>query len=555
VKKIFRKLLTTCCALLLSVVLLSGCSWAKIDNERYYKQIVATVGDMEFTKKDLLDAFNNYGYQYYQSYGYDMETSINETINSMIDRALLLEEVKKQVIITPEEELEIKKQAFDHIQDAIFEYETEVREEWDMVIKTEEPEEKESLRVAEEVYEPKTVYENGVVKIIEEESEEIFVGDITASTHFTKEMATVTDVRVSNEAWTRYIKALQDAAKSEGRDSSESAVILHEEERLIKLVRDNKYLEKFQTEFKKNFAPDFSSILESYRNKYLAEVAAYTTDEALYHTAMKEASKNYIYYHPNSGNEYVNVKHILIKFSDAQTAEIDVLKAQYGIGDDAEQNEKNPYYDEYQARVNEIASRTQSTFEMDGERYTWSAQAVYNYVKSYVTGSAKERSIKFNELIYVFNDDDGMMNSAFDYVVNLDTEVEDQMVKPFADGVRALDTSNGGDGAGSMDMILSEYGYHIIFHDGNAKNIIDEENIRTISDEQLLEILCTTTTTPNSNKTIFNLLYDELGGADNGETAYNNMTAELVKDIRNRLKAEDVVIKIYVKNYKDLIEG
>ena len=243
VKKLFRKILTTCCAMILSLVLLSGCSWAQIDNERYYNQLIATVGDMEFNKKDLLDAFNNYGYQYYQNYGYDMEAAINETINSMIDRALLLEEVKKQVVITPEEDLELRKSAFEYMQNTIFDYEEKVRKEWDMEIKTEEPEEETSLRVAEEEYTPKTVYENGVVKILaEEEDEEIFVGDITKDTHFTKDMTIVTDTRVSNEAWTRYIKALQDAAKSEGRDTKESAVLLYEEERLIEQLRDNKYL-------------------------------------------------------------------------------------------------------------------------------------------------------------------------------------------------------------------------------------------------------------------------------------------------------------------------
>ncbi len=552
-KKLFRKILTACGALVLSLVLLSGCSWAKIDNTRYYNQLIATVGDMEFNKKDLLDAFNNYGYQYYQNYGYDMEAAIDETINSMIDRALLLKEVKTQVVLTPEEELEVRRAAFDYMQDTIFDYEEKVRKEWDMELKTEEPEETESLRVAEEEYKPTTTYENGIVKIVEEEEEPVFVGDITSDTHFSKSMMIVTDTRVSNEAWTRYVKALQDAAKAEGRDYTESAVLLYEEERLIEQLRDNKYLTKFKNEYKAKMPVDVSSILDTYRRKYIAAKADYTADESLYHAAMKESSTNFIYYHPNSGNEYVNVKHILIKFNDAQTAEVETLKKQYGITGEAEKDEKNPDYAEYEARLNEIAEVTTSTFELDGETYTWTVNQVYNYVKSQVTGTHKERSVKFNKLIYVFNDDEGMMNSEFDYVVNLDTEVQDQMVKPFADGVRALDTSNGGEGAGSMDMILSEYGYHIIFHDGNAKNLVDENNINSISNEQLLELLCTTTTTPDSNKTIFNYLYDN-GGTIDADKAYNNMTAELVQDLRNQLKQDNITIKIYVKNYEDLLE-
>lgn len=582
-KKTFKKILTTCCAGVLSLVLLSGCSWAKIDNEKYYNLKVASIGNLSFTKKDLIEAFNNYGYQYYQNYGYDMETAIDETITSMIDRKLLLQEVKsmQKFDLTTEEQLKLKKQVFEYIQETVSDYEDDVRKEWDMEIKVETPEEADSLRATKEEYTPSTEYvlvqktvkepvystttnadgDHDIVgqkdvtkwvyqvKVIEEEDDEVFVGDITLDTHFTKSMLIVTDERVTNEAWTRYIKALQDSAKSEGRSTKESDVLRYEEDRLYGLMEDNKYLEKFKEDYNSRVDLDVSSILDSYRASYKSQMASFEADESLYHTAMESASSDYVYYHVNSGNEYVNVKHILIKFSDAQTQEITDLKALYNIGDNYTEG-KNPEYDRRLAEITS-ASRTKSTFELDGETKTWTAKEVYNYVKRNVIGDAKQRSVKFDELIYVFNDDDGMMNSEFDYVVNLDTSVTDKMVKPFADGVRALDKSNGGEGAGSMDMILSEYGWHIIFHDGNAKNIVDKSEIDNISNEELLNRLCNTYTTPNSNKTVFNYLYDK--ASVSADTAYNNMTAELVADIRNRLASEDVVIKLYVKNYKDLI--
>lgn len=585
-KKIFKKILTTCCAGVLSLVLLSGCSWAKIDSEKYYNLKVASIGDMSFTKKDLIEAFNNYGYQYYQNYGYDMETAVEETITSMIDRALLLEEVKsiEKYNLTDEEKLILKQSVFDYIQETVSDYEDDVREEWDMEIKTETPEDGESLRVEKEEYTPSTeyvlvketvkvpVYSTTTnadgdydvideieetrdvyrVNVIEDDDDEVFVRDgITLDTHFSKSMLVVTNERVTNEAWTRYIKALQDSAKNEGRSTKEADVLRYEEDRLYKLMEDNKYLEKFKNDYHANNYYDVSAVLDTYRENYKSQMASFKADESTYHSTMKDsASSEYIYYHANSGNEYVNVKHILIKFSDAQTQEITDLKAEYSIGDDYETGSNL----EYDRRLNEIASsaRTMSTFELNGKTMTWSAKDVYSYVKNHVTGDAKQRSTKFDELIYVFNDDDGMMNSAFDYVVNLDTDVEDAMVKPFADGVRALDKSNGGEGAGSMDMVLTEYGWHILFHDGNAKNIVGENEIDNISDEELLNRLCNTYTTPNSNKSIFNYIYDTLSDSSR-DTAYNNMTAELVSDIRTRLANQDVVVKLYVKNYKDLI--
>ena len=143
------------------------------------------------------------------------------------------------------------------------------------------------------------------------------------------------------------------------------------------------------------------------------------------------------------------------------------------------------------------------------------------------------------------------MNSEFDYVVNLDTDVTDQMVKPFANGVRALDKSNGGEGEGSMSYIVSEYGIHIIFHAGNAKNLINENNINNVNDKDLLRILCTNYTTPESNKTIFNFIYDQLKLDEN---SYNIKSQGDINTIRTELAQKGVVIKYYEDNYKDLFE-
>lgn len=578
-KKIFKKILTSLCSLTLCVICLSGCSWLEIDKEKYYNQIVVTVGEKEFTKKDLVDAFSSYGYQYYQSYGYTMEQSINETIKSMIDRELLLDEVKKTITLSDQEKLEVKKEVFDYMQDSINTYETKIRKEWDMEIKYEEhiheegddhSHEEESLRTAEENYTPTTEFANGVVTRIEETKEKVLTDGLPE--HFTKDYQIVTDPKVSNEAWTRYIKSLQDLAKSEGRSTVESDVLLAEENRLTELLTNNKLLEKYEEAFFDRTPVDTASVLAYFKEQYKSQMGTYNTNPSAYHTAMKESSKNMIYYHYNSGNEYVNVKHILMNFTQEQKDAITSLNTLYGITEDnTEEDELKKQDANYQARLQEIVNRTTTTFEMSEELYreygsrynfarvagkenTYTAYAsdVYKFVQDYVSGTTlKQRSSKFDDLVYVFNDDTGFMNSEFDYVVNLDTSVEDQMVKPFANGVRALDTSNGGEGAGSMDMIVSTYGLHIIFHDGVAENIVDEYNIDSISDEQLLAILCTKTTTPDSNKTIFNYIYDKLALDEN---LYNNMTQEVVKNARTNLKENNIIITYYESHYKDLWE-
>lgn len=580
-KKIIKKILTTLCALTLCVFCLTGCSWLKIDKERYYNQVVVTVGDKEFTKKDLVEAFSNYGYQYYQSYGLSLEESINRTITSMIDRALLMDVVKEEIdasekyAFTDTEKTEIRKQVFDYMQDSINTFEDKVRKEWKMELEFDSEAKKETLRTAKTEYTPKIKYEfdetqnKYVITRVEDEAESIYVPD-NLPEHFSKSYRIVTNQKVSDEAWTRYIKSLQDLAKSEGRSTAEADVLLYEENRLVELMTNNKYLEKFEKAFFDRTPVNTTAVLDYYKEQYNSAYSTYSQNESLYHTAMQDASKNYIYYHVNSGNEYVNVKHILINFTQEQKDKISSVNTLYGItSDNTDANEEKKKNPDYQKAIDAIIGTTTSTFELSKELYneygarynfrkvtgkedTYEAYAsdIYRFVQDYTNVETfKAKSAKFDDLVYVFNDDTGFMNSEFDYVVNLDTSVEDKMVKPFANGVRALDKSNGGEGAGSMDMIVSSYGYHIIFHDGVAENLIDENNINTISDENLLYILCTNYTTPNSNKTIFDYIYDKLSLDDK---LYDNMTQEIVKNERTKLKDNNIVITYYEKRYEDL---
>jgi len=100
-----------------------------------------------------------------------------------------------------------------------------------------------------------------------------------------------------------------------------------------------------------------------------------------------------------------------------------------------------------------------------------------------------------------------------------------------------------------MSYIVSSCGIHIIFHAGNAVNLIDENNVDNINREDLLRKLCTTYTTPESNKSIFNMLYDKLALDEN---AYNIKSQGDISTERTKLANANITICYYEKNYKDL---
>lgn len=69
---------------------LAGCATFSIDRVKYYNEIVATVGEKNITRADLLSAYNSYGYTYFASQSNQSEVeAMNSTLDILIDRELL----------------------------------------------------------------------------------------------------------------------------------------------------------------------------------------------------------------------------------------------------------------------------------------------------------------------------------------------------------------------------------------------------------------------------------------------------------------------------------
>ena len=559
-----KKILTIMCSLILCVVTLTGCNMLELDKKKYYEQVVASVTSeqseyvREYTKKELIEAYYNYSYSNVQNGSVTAEQGVKTAFNSMIERGLLIAGIEKEYIktgeidFTEEHENQIREEAFEYMQDQIFNYEDEIRIEKGITPESEdqatsEEEVEESLRAEYEKYEPQIIYNeeiDGAVKNTELDHDTIL--GYTVPLHFTQK---ITDEAISKEAYVRYVKALQKSAKSEGRDTSESEVIKHEEERLIKLLTENKYLELFEEYLAQNNVYNvidangnitvredvLDKVVDYYKKQYNAQKNLFDLNINAYHTAMgSDASK--VYYHPNSGEEYMYVSHILLKFSDSQASEVKALKGKL--------ENKQISQDEYDRKVKNIANNIQVVYEKNNEVYTSNAEEVYktivDYVNTYGGNDVEKRAKLFNDMIYIYNDDEGIMNKDFAYVVNLKTTVEDKMVKEFANASRELN-ENPEKGVGSMsEMVITEYGVHIIFHAGLVENIITSNNIDNLTYQALFKH----NTQLSSNKTLFNFVYDQLTFND-----YATRTTDLVKQIKG-----NVVIDDYVDNYDDLYE-
>ncbi len=554
----FKKVFTLVCSLFMSVALLVGCNLVTVNNAKYYNQVVITVGDdVKYTKKDLIDAFYNYTYQYVTAGNMDTEKAVKQAATTLVERGLLVDAIKSQYFgtdkplqLTDADRDQIRKSAFDSMQSQIDELEKTIREERDITIEenTSEAEETtESLRDAYKPYTPSVILDGNVAKYNTlKDSNEGGDNLLQVPAHFEQK---ITDADVSREAMTRYISTLQNTAKMQGKSTDEKQVVLDEENRLIKLYTDAKYLEKFQEYYAKSDKfdeldqlKDPYTVLQYYTTEYGRQKELYDGNSAKYYADMKSDSSKVIYHPAELGDKYMHVSHILIQFSDEQKSEIaklDKRKATTNMSDET-----------YNTELHKIADRTVVTYEEDGKQYTANVFTVYNRVRNYVDQSNDPvtRAQLFNDMIYKYNDDPGIMNKEFDYVVDLDDDIygkdssgkyQNIMVRSFTEAARALydtnDTLN--HGAGSMsELVLSEHGYHIILNTGAVRSLTND--IDSLDYQALLNAH----TQLNGYKDLFNYYYD-LINVDN----YEKRCDQIVEQAKQNVK-----IVYYENRYKDL---
>ena len=93
--KKFGKLLI--CLGLSASFIFTGCSLVQRNTERYLNREVASLGEISISKQELISAYNSYGYQYTQYYGYTAEKALKTVIDNLINRKIVLNKAKESL--------------------------------------------------------------------------------------------------------------------------------------------------------------------------------------------------------------------------------------------------------------------------------------------------------------------------------------------------------------------------------------------------------------------------------------------------------------------------
>ena len=597
--------------LMLSMSVLTGCSLITRNWEKYYNAVVSTIIDqdknkIEITKRDLITAYNSYGYYFEQYYGQTREEAVKSTLEQLESRKLTIRASEKMFkekngndqILTDKEKAYLWKETSDALEENFMSYVNQVTGT------TSKEEEEDDSAIKFNSYEKQAILnEQNVIEKVKGLDE--LLSDFEFDPANAKDIANPEDKKliydnlvklvmstsgnVYSKAFNEYRKALE--RSEEGltsiKDKTVTALFDREIDRIYKVLYDNFMIEKYSDSFKDKSTTSNvtnSKLLELYTNKVLSSYNQYVLEgDSEYENNVLSGLKD-IYYFKDGQNDtkFYTVSHVLFKFSDAQTEQYNKAKSDLEAGRISINvyNEKmDALYDAITPTVRAKDSTTGIYNEVEDKDlmvYERSAKTLYEEIKYQVEHAgdgltdknqiAIAKAEKFNEFIYKYNEDPGIMNAEFNYVmgVNKSQATEDDFIE-LADGRRYKSYSqmvseftlagaelyNDGEGQiGDLSgMVMTENGIHIMMYTGECKNLFDiivngVNGVQVALGDGAIQTLYTERLNVCVDKTIFDKLYDELN-TDNFST-FENANILVLR--------ENCQFKRNQHNYKDLFK-
>lgn len=669
-KKI-RKSVCLIIAFVFCALAVSGCALFERDIEYYNNMVVARVGqNIKITKKELITAYNNFGYQYVQNNGYSKKKALEETLDLLIDREIVIElsiqnfsdfkgvtaENREKHInslrgksgmdglfyqaLNDDEKAEARKSAFESMNSNLKVIEKKVREERKQSDPSAEDtagddsaSESENVFNKYEAYIQRsagnTVFSIDVSKYASQKV--YFITDTDpASSTFGEKICTVPmkwtpkvraegtgDARekaVADETYARFVRDLRNSEKGlTFKKDKDSDVVEREVGRLIEGYSKNILYERLKACFEQGISkpidrtsdefaelaerlggteqaymeslPDQSAwvnqlvnqAVDYYKAQVKTQINRYKkgleTDESLGSKVMEGLAD--VYWLPESIiNNYFTVSHILIGYSEEQTALIAKKKEEVKAGKLSAAAFQN-WLDTLDVTGIE---RDENGKETGNKQSAAAVLAELNgRLNTLSESNAAQRISTFREYIYKYNTDPGMFNPEFEYVMGVN---DSKMVEQFTDASRELygyekkykvvngettkefewkKTSTPIKSAMS-GIVMTEYGAHIIMYTRPLSDFIYTSTVETDYYGYQKYLFAPLTSYGDSfggqvaAKTYFDSIVDKLN-----KPAYEKYEKSIISTFKQKKAGSGQNAKtvnkvtVYKGNYKDLI--
>lgn len=501
-----------------AVSIFSGCNLVQTNINAYYDRVVAKVGNVEVTKRELLNYYSSVisttGYYY----------AIEDVLEEVINQKLITEDVKAnfQTYVegigevydassTDEDLLKrienkyyyntAMQNAYDYIDSKILEYENTIRAaRGDELI--EDDDEKNTDYQPEELYEKK-VEKNAegkyvVIRDKDVQNETTLLGeyDYTHETHG--------DETTRTKAYNMYANALLRNEKGKNLDTNKDNAIQREIQRVYEIYRDQTCRDFFQKNYEYNYNIDNNIIVEKYKelvkssySNFILEGDLNSTEAYNEYISNMQSDASSVYYHPYSNSDgekkgFIQVAHILIKFTDEQLFGTEGTEAEGNLSWKQIYELKDQHDDDwYETQLNLWKERCvgQARYDLEDEKANSShiAGNLYGDEISYKTifeqitnelsktSNVQERAEIINKYAYIYSqdvNDKNEVNMDSYYAVALDSTVSENWAGDFADICREVYSTQGAGGYSQAYLLTNIISTD---EDGNETLTFDEE--------------------------------------------------------------------------------
>ena len=367
-KKIFSLVL----CLVMCTAVLTGCNLFGRDLETYYNAVVArinysyelngqTITESEaITKRELINAYNSYGYNYVNNYGYSQHEAVEETLDTIINRKLMIKDVEStykrenKELFNDRETTYLWESTYDAFYSNLRQYYNEI-----LGIEDEEDASQEETSGVYERYDPNATYytyidDNGVlrygVKRINEVStisgsgKVLYLDSVPYNYEYQdaegkyvfKELIYETiNSYTSNTQWrsalNRYIGVVRDNY-SYVDFANDEEVFYFELDRIYDIVRDNYVVDKYEELYNRRAEHGSTltgvrvqNMIDYYEGEVLSDYYTYRNNPSTFETDVLSTSTNvnYVYTGENASN-YFYVGVIKLGFKEGQRTPTDL---------------------------------------------------------------------------------------------------------------------------------------------------------------------------------------------------------------------------------------
>lgn len=559
------------CLLMVFACNLAGCASFSIDKEKYYNEVLVSVGDTHITRFDLLTAYNSYGKTYYvNQLGQDESTALNSTLDLLIERESLYQYALTQGDLykpTAYQVNEIVNDMFESLDSQIETYMETARTILNIEKEEEPTEESDSSSTA-------YLYENYVYK---KRANVVKDGSNYKIVYIEEEEPTIScklldDKYLNNHTETGIISAIKSAYLTHLSEQDNNAQVEKKALQLLSsdlisyekylldgngkhysksfsdllyryLERDfnskiqSQYLENIRTYYLKNEDLDIQLLLDAYQYASQVSYELYNGADEIedYKSAIKDIGTkgDTVLYHPNmtDGTKFGYFLHTLISFDEDQKTSIS------NLANEPDEELRETEINKIIAQTKIQARNSETGLVDETSDYITLAEILEEY--NSITGTYEEKLSKFIDFMFKYTGDaESTLVSGMPYVVghnyNTDedysamvSEFNAEATKLMESGVRGTMSSFSLDNIG--EMCVTEYGIHFLFYvdDVTAYDINPQDYLSAYiqsDNKEGLEYLnlYNKVVNPLTGKTYFDMLFDAVYPANSSSNYTSN---------------------------------